>query len=319
MTRLMSFLGWITVILAGPIACSAGEPVSDARAKIAECIEKDGDQYIGARNWLLEHPEALELLREDVWQERWVKRICDAWLRKRDLYEAEMKSFELGEANARRSVRVGVPDAFHWAEAASRNYGAKDVPLAVECLWKTGRNWRKYKAWRVAAVVQYLNLHGDASVLGPAIDVLATQSSKAVGTSDPGSEYPPRLDPFMRALGESLDLTAPYAPVQLVLEFGDDKTLAELEHLLDKLETTGASRSVLRTTARMLQDRLARKKRGEPLERADLRADFGDQRMLDNLRVMQKYARGEYGRRIRHSISKLENRLEKERGSDAGK
>ena len=292
----------------------AAEPLAEAKAKIAQCIEKEGDEYVAARNWLIEHPEALDSLGEDSWKERWVKRICKGWIENRDLYEREMKSFELGEMHARHSVRVGVPDPFSWAKGASRTHGDKDIPLAVECLWKTGRGWRRYKAWRMYAVVEYLKMMGGPSVLDPAMDVLVSRSSGEEQAPDPGCEYP-RMDPGMRAFAELFDQMAPYRPVEIILTFGDKSTLTKLQRLMDSTETAETLKKVLKTTITLLRQRLEAKRQGQPVEKVgqhDLYAEFGDATTLKNMRTFWGRATGPYAEKFHRDIAKLEKRLQEE-------
>ena len=305
----------IALILTWAVSGVPAEPVAEAKAKIADCIEKEGDEYIAARNWLIEHPEALEVLREDSWKERWLMRICRAWIEDKDLCERAMKTFEVGEINARRSVSVVVPDAVHWADGASRNYGAKGVPLGVECLWKTGRNWRKYKAWRVAAVVEYLKVAGDASILDPAIDLLVSHSAGEQEVADAVSEYP-EMDPGMRALAELIDQMAPYRPVELILTFGDESTLTKLRSLMDSPETAAMLKKVLNTTIGLLQQRLEAKRQGQPVEKVgphDLYPGFGDATTLENMRRIWSRTTSPYAEKFRRDMANLEKRLQEEK------
>ena len=91
MMRMALNVACIAGMLVGAVRGSGTEPPPQAKATIAQCIDGEGDEYIEARNWLIEHPEALDFLGEDSWKERWVKKICEAWMRHRDLYERAMK------------------------------------------------------------------------------------------------------------------------------------------------------------------------------------------------------------------------------------
>jgi hypothetical protein len=182
----------------------------------------------------------------------------------------------------------------------------------MEWMWKTGRNWRRFKAWRVAAVVQYLKLEGDVSVLDPAIDVLTTQSWEAVATSDRGSEYPPRME---RAPAELEDQMAPYRPVELILTFGDESTLTQLRNLTARPETADTLKRVLNTTISLLEQRLEAKRLGQPVEKVgphDLYAEIGDASTLENMRKFWGHATGPYAEKFHRDMAKLEKRLQEQ-------
>lgn len=318
MMRIAFSVAGVTLGMTWAVSGVAAIPPEEAKAKIALCIEKDGGQYIEARNWLISHAEALEMLSDVSWKESWLKRICRGWIENRDPYERAIKTFEIGEMNARRSVRVGVPDSFHWAKGASRTHGDKDVPLMVECLWKTGRNWRRYKAWRMYAVVEYLKRHGDASVLDPAIESLVSQSWSGAPAPDAGSEYP-RMDRIMTAGAHGLDQLAPYAPVRLIVQFGDEDTLNKLRALAGRPQTSQESERALQRSIELLERRLDRKKRGEPTEEVDLAVEFGGRQTLESLRIGEDFGGLEARQKIRNRIEKLEKRLQQEKQSSEAK
>ena len=93
---------------------AASEGTTEAREKIKQCIEKEGEEYIEAREWLIEHPEALDLLDEDSWKHRWVKRICQGWTEHGDLYKQRIRGLESAEMGAKRFVRVAPPRPYPW-------------------------------------------------------------------------------------------------------------------------------------------------------------------------------------------------------------
>ncbi len=319
MIRMAFNVACIAGVLVGGVRGSGTEPPQEAKAKIAQCIEREGDEYVEARNWLIEHPEALDLLGEQSWKESWLKKICQGWIEQKALYEREMKTFEIGEMHARRSVSVGVPGPLHWAEGASRTHGDKDVPLMVECLWKTGRNWRRYKAWRMYAVVEYLKRHGDASILDPAIESLVSQSWNSKPAPDPGSEYP-RMSRFTTASAHTADQLAPYTPVKLIVEFGDEDTLRKLRTFREKPQTSDRSKKVLQRSIELLERRLDRKMRGEPVEKVDLAVEFGDHRTLENLKVWDEIHGNEaFKQKTRDRAARLEKRLQEEKESNETK
>lgn len=307
---------WTALTLTWAVSGAAGEPLAEAKAKIAQCIERQGEEYIEARNWVLGHPEALELLQEDSWKERWLKRICQGWIENKDLYEREMKAFETAEANARMSVSVGVPSLSRSTiRQRCRRLGDRLAPLMVECLWKTGRNWRGYKAWRVLSVVEYLKMAGDASVLEPAVDVLVSRSSREQQTPEPGSEYA-GMGPGRRAGAELVGQMAPYQAAQLVMTFGDESTLTELRTRTDDAQTAEASKRVLATTIKLLARRLEAKKQGLPLDQIelfDMCAAFGDRTTLENMRAVWGKGAVFHAERVRGAMANLEKRLQEEK------
>jgi hypothetical protein len=207
------------------------------------------------------------------------------------------------------------------ARSASRNYGDQLVPLMVECLWKTGRNWRGYKAWRMYAVVEYLKRHGDASILDPSIDVLVSQPSRQQELPDRGSEYPP-MEPDIRAGAELADQMAPYEPLLLLVAFGGESALPALRRHTDRPETPVGSKGVLATTIKLLTRQLEAKKQGLPVEEIgvfDLCAELGDRTTLENMRAVWGEGRGFYGERARQAMANLEKRLEQEKQSEGVK
>jgi hypothetical protein len=143
MIRIVLATASVVLTLAWAVSGDGAEPLAEGKAKISQCVEKEGEEYIEARNWLIERPEALDLLHEDSWKQRWVKRICQGWMEHRELYERDMRGFESAEIVGRGAVVTMVPDAVSWGRTGSGAYGDKLVPLTVECLWKTGRRWRR--------------------------------------------------------------------------------------------------------------------------------------------------------------------------------
>jgi hypothetical protein len=255
------------------------------------------------------------LLGEDSWKERWLKRICQGWIDNKDLYEREMKAFETAEANARMSVSVGVPSLSRSTiRQRCRRLGDRLAPLMVECLWKTGRNWRGYKAWRVLSVVEYLKMAGDASVLEPAMEVLVSGSPVEQQAGDPGSEYP-RMSPGNRALADLVDQMAAYQDAQLLMTFGDESTLTELRRQAEDVGTPEASKRVLAATTQLLARRLEAKKQGlrlDQIELFDMCAAFGDRTTLENMRAVWGKGWVFQAERVREAMASLERRLEEE-------
>lgn len=314
MARIASTLAGIALGTTLAVSGVAATPIEQAKAKIAQCVEKQGDEYVEARDWLLSHPEALELLSEISWRETWVKRICDAWMKQKDLCERAMRGFDLAEIHAKTSVRVVVP-SLSTVKNWSRNCGDALVPVMVECLWKTGSDWRRYKAWRRYAVVEYLKRHGDASIVEPAVESLVSQSWNGKEDPDPGSEYP-RMDPFTAVGAHDTDQLAPYTPVKLIVEFGEKDTLQELRSLRDRPQTSDPARKALQRSIELLERRLGQKTRGEPTEEVDLAVEFGDHRTLENLRIREGLRGNEpFKQRIRERAARLEKRLKQENES----
>jgi len=295
--------------------------LTEAKTKVTQSIEKQGDEYVEARDWLVQHPEALGLLGQGSWKEQWVKRICEAWIENRKLYEQVLGRFELVESRARRGVAVLTPGDSYVLKTFSMRHGEKLVPLMVECLWKTGRHWRRYKAWRVLGVVEYVKWVGDSSVVDPAIHVLATHSWEGGVTPDPGAEYP-RMDPSHRACAEIVDQMAPYDPVELILQFGDESTVAKLTGVMDNPETSEALKQVLKKTIELLRHRLDAKKQGLGVAEVglfDIYVEFGDRTTLENMRRMWGERGGSHGPKVRKAMTELEKRLEREQQLDEAK
>ena len=128
MIRIALAMASVVLTLAWAVSGLGAEPLAEAKTKISQCIETEGEEYIEAREWLIEHPEALELLDGDSWKQRWVKSICQGWMEHGDLYGQKIRGFKSAEMGARRFVRVGPPPAVSSARNLSRVCGDKLVP-----------------------------------------------------------------------------------------------------------------------------------------------------------------------------------------------
>ena len=170
------------------------------------------------------------------------------------------------------------------------------------------------------SVVEYLKLEGDDSVLDPAIEVLASQSWENDEKVEPGSEYP-RMDPGARAMAELVDQMTPYRPVELILTFGDEGTLAELNRVMEGPETGERLKEVLRKTIALVHQRLEAKRQGKAVEKVgphDLYAEFGDATTAENMRTVWGRARGPYAEKFHRATARLEKRLEREKKAEEG-
>jgi len=171
-----------------------------ARTNLAELRSLQEGQYVEARNLLLQSKRRTQDILDLVpvqGDDKLVQLILAGWTQEGKLYEQILAGYDAYEWGATHAQVEYTPDPIQFIKKKSDQYGKKLVPLMLECLWKSHPGWNP---WRKLAAIELLKQHGDASILPPLVDRL-----------------PHERDPAVRQ-----------ALTELILKFGDPKTVERL-------------------------------------------------------------------------------------------
>lgn len=227
---------------------------------INNCVEKIGEEYIEARNKIIQDPESVEELsnfKASTWQEEWIKKICLGWLEHNERYSLDYNIFNMDEILIRYKKHGGPRIPTGWAR--SRATGSKNkesIPFVVEYLWKVGPDLFGPKSWRQKTCLKYLLLTADAAVLPTIIEILEHEPPTISGKEKIRQYTDLGLDSEAIEVANKVEASIVPLKIELVVKFGNKDTINMLKAKIEDRKKSGLSTKHLEEAFKKLQERL---------------------------------------------------------------